>query len=973
MSSIDNLKRIDQNNDGLIDEAEAKQMFHTIRGFSDEEKIEFGYEMDNDEGFKNVIKDLFLDNLYDIKLSLLDGSSLDSRSIKILQGYGVLFFGKTREEMGMIERNITPEIQNIFQEILKTIEINEESKIVDSITIKGNEFSFINPENGMIEIYSIDGLPAVQEIQDKLRHQERKEGQLKLLVDVGTMYRDYLQSILNNISFGFLSQKDERYNSQIQVITSEIQSISAVIDKIQGIKMSDIDLKESTDLIFKSEEDIAQTYEFDEPIYFTSRGLLNNTLDSIAQTNQTYKTIKDIIINGYGKEDDFDSNSILDKKLKIFKLIRGNDGFDDNKHKYDTGIGIQRGLENDILLDKGLNNKSSIKETFENIINIKTNTESQKEFFKSFFDGKLVFFDYLDKNGFDSKEVGEELYDLINETQEQIKKQIESLIESGELKFENEEDKKKKIDEIIIGANVTALSRFMVHKTLDKNQDYVKELGKESELVDLYSKVEGVGDYLSDVDYNSRVETMKFWASQIAIMYVAGLSQLGTRMVVGNSLRIEGATTGTASMTTAQYLGSKAFLTKLGTEATLLGTEGAAFYKVYDILNGLMNSEDVSKLLVRFNVQDWYRTTMFLGVLRAIPPLHYAKVDKMNFGNKVTTDFLKGLGNITLDTAELLGTDIVIKLSFQEGVPNPISNMGDFFDFICEELKFIIPLVIGLRGAENTLGGVAMLEKFEKNLNKDIIVVVNKDGQISIEGLKIDIRRLKQSIDILNKQKQTNKVVNDKQKLRGELQTTKQEYKEQRESSKQSESDIHKAEGYKPKSNDGVKEDLSWSVVYKELGIDLNNIKLEDVIKGFNIKDNVYKGEGISTGFKKLLDRFEGNRSVDDIGKDVGEVVDLEFTKLKDYLDSLEGLTPRQLEQIELFKENIKQVEKRITADFMKSLESRIKSQELNKDYGENIRWLTDVIDSYVKNMDSKLKEGIKNGDIPFVSVPIKK
>lgn len=225
----------------------------------------------------------------------------------------------------------------------------------------------------------------------------------------------------------------------------------------------------------------------------------------------------------------------------------------------------------------------------------------------------------------------------------------------------------------------------------------------------------------------------------------------------------------------------------------------------------------------------------------------------------------------------------------------------------------------------------------------------------------------------MNKQKQTNKVVNDKQKLRWELQTTKQEYKEQRESSKQSESDIHKAEWYKPKSNDWVKEDLSWSVVYKELWIDLNNIKLEDVIKWFNIKDNVYKWEWISTWFKKLLDRFEWNRSVDDIWKDVWEVVDLEFTKLKDYLDSLEWLTPRQLEQIELFKENIKQVEKRITADFMKSLESRIKSQELNKDYWENIRWLTDVIDSYVKNMDSKLKEWIKNWDIPFVSVPIKK
>ncbi len=131
------------------------------------------------------------------------------------------------------------------------------------------------------------------------------------------------------------------------------------------------------------------------------------------------------------------------------------------------------------------------------------------------------------------------------------------------------------------------------------------------------------------------------------------------------------------------------------------------------------------------------------------------------------------------------------------------------------------------------------------------------------------------------------------------------------------------------------------------------------------------EGEWISKWFKAMLDGFRWNETVEQIWNEVSNRINKEFNIFVDYLNKLKWLTERQLEDINRFKNKIEDIKIRIKREFLESLERRIKSKEINQDYADNIRWLTDKIDMYVKNMDTELKKSIKNWDSSLYNIKL--
>ncbi|MDR3151003.1 MAG: hypothetical protein LBU14_05510 [Candidatus Peribacteria bacterium] len=77
------------------------------------------------------------------------------------------------------------------------------------------------------------------------------------------MYKDYLQDILQNIKFKVLTSKDERYETQIGIMQSELEYLENLTKYLDFLgnydELKNLNLNELLDKIIVSEEKIAKT------------------------------------------------------------------------------------------------------------------------------------------------------------------------------------------------------------------------------------------------------------------------------------------------------------------------------------------------------------------------------------------------------------------------------------------------------------------------------------------------------------------------------------------------------------------------------------------------------------------------------------------------------------------------------------------------------------------------------------------
>lgn len=616
------------------------------------------------------------------------------------------------------------------------------------------------------------------EIQKRIEKINNKISHLDLILDISWMYKEYLQSILQNIKLKFMSNKDERYEDQINNVEKQIKNISNIIEYLNLIWNTDELLNiNTTDLLDKlivSEEKIQDLWYFDHPFLLTN-------WKSVEDVNTWYETIKQWLQNP-----NLTNQDIKNLKTNIFKEIRNFDWLDDDKHKYNSSEAIRTRITWNILNNQELNQDIFIKTSFDFIKNFNENDKQElykslswwKDNFKSFLEKNNVFKNLWITNERQQKILLNQIFYTLEDwnknlndeqlkikLQEEINKKIEYLKEKKDNSL-NKEETQKAIDGLENSINTQNLNkvietikqetifksfeRILISQTLSKKSSLVKQIWQTNENVNLYKEIEWIWEFnMSDETFNSISVWTQFLAEQIVIMYASWLIWNAFKSVLW-------------AWETLNLF--KWWMTLKNIWKIWLNTmiEWWWFYLWYTQLNWLVNKQEFNQILDDLNTYDAVRTIVFLWVLRSI--------------NKTGEKF--SLKNITLDTVSILWTDIAIRWVSQlvlwkdwEWIKwvdfNDLKNTNfrKLSKFLIEELEFIIPLVIWLRLAEWWLS----------KTNKKIEVIPTKT-EFVIKWLQKEIRILRQERNIARKKKKNTKEINEK------LKDKKSEYKELRDS-----------------------------------------------------------------------------------------------------------------------------------------------------------------------------------------------
>ncbi len=292
--------------------------------------------------------------------------------------------------------------------------------------------------------------------------------------------------------------------------------------------------------------------------------------------------------------------------------------------------------------------------------------------------------------------------------------------------------------------------RIIISKVLEKKSDLVEVLSKDNKDIKLYSDIEWIWNKISDKTFNNISSKTQFLAEQIAIMYVSWLVWKAFKSVfwVWETVAL------------SRWWMNLGNIWKVWLNTII---EWGGFYLSYTELNSLVNKEDFNQIIDDLNSYDAIRTIIFLWILRAI--------------NKTWENL--SLKNITLDTASILWTDIVIrwisqvilwkkgeKINWVDFNNLENTNFRELSKFLIDELEFIVPLIIWLRIAEWWL---------VKADNKIEVITKENEYIIKIEWVKKDIRILRQKRNILKNKKKDSWVISR------DLREKKSEYKKLRD------------------------------------------------------------------------------------------------------------------------------------------------------------------------------------------------
>lgn len=698
----------------------------------------------------------------------------------------------------------------------KQVDTSEKSK---DIELSNDDFK------NLVEKWNLE-LQKINETNEKINN---KLLSLNLILDISWMYKEYLQSILTNIKFKFVSNKDERYENQIDVIEKKITKINNLTEYLSLLwntdELLDLDVQDLLNKLIVSEEKIQDLWNFDQPVSF-----LWNKENKVDSVNIWYEDIKSSLLSPSIK-----SEEIQGLKMDIFTKIRSFDWLDDDKHRYNTNEWIRVRITDDILNNSSLRKDNFIKNNFDLINSLWE--KSINEFLDAFKWGKENLGTFLEKiklfdnlwitRKSDRVKLLENIYSSLKKWEKNIDenrlweiiknrtiskiKYLESKVEKAENKDEilskinelneslSSEKIKESVEKIKEQTIFKTFERIVIFETLEKKSELVKDISKSDKGVDLYRDIEWIWSFnMSDDEFNSYSTWTQFLAEQIAIMAISG-------WVWSVALRWFWKLAQIWETTHLLKWGFNAInIWKLTTNTVV---EWSAFYLTYTWLNGLVNEKEAVNLFDKLNSYDAVRTIIFLWVLRAISKTNDAITVK----------------DIWLDTASILWTDLIVRASlwqlmWKEKIEwvdfKNLSNfdLKEFWSFLADELKFIIPLVIWLKISDRSVNQIF------KEIDKPRIEFIPQENSylLRIEWLKKDIRILEQNRNSLrNKRRKTSEI-------NARLREKKAEYKEAKKSKIEFvwEQTINKAILQKPEQTTTKSEEKKRSNSKEDINVD---------------------------------------------------------------------------------------------------------------------------------------------------------
>lgn len=737
--------------------------------------------------------------------------------------------------------------------------------------------------------------------EQELKQLDQKLIQVDLIRDVASMYKEYLQSIMESIKVKFLTNKPERYKDQIDTISKQVEYLKNLEIYLWTLKNYD-ELKNLnlTDLVNKmivSEEKLSQTWFLDQPLW-NSMLYHEATVDGV---NEWYEDIKKMLLTP-----NLTREKAEEIKLKIFSKIRKFDalGTDDNWLVLDSWGPISSRIVPNILQNKDLRKRPDINTTFGILENFWDKEKKGlfdslkwwKENLKTFLTNSKVLEKLWFRNNSDKNDFIDDLYKNLKENlnkinEAQIKKDLETETKNrfDYLIARTPENQQKEVktqkENALKDENISALvetfkekaiftlfEKTVMNRVLENNATYVRNTWFKNEAVNLYRDIEWIWDKISDTTFNNISIFSKTLVEQIAIMYVAWVIwSVAVKWASYGELVASLPTTWIGLKNTAMLWAS-------------LSYESLIVYLGYTWANWLINEKEARQLFDKLNNYDLVRNIVFLWVLKNIP------MDSMKSIVDPSSKLYNETKRILIDTWALLWTDIIVRASlwelmWKEWIPTDVDwnyTWEKWIDFATDELKSIIPLIIWLRQAEKSVWKL-----FENGNKPKITVNVTPDEFIiNIEWLKKEIRTLRQERNSLRNKWKSTREVSDK------LTEKKREYKSARDEN--GENTINatpnkKEENITPVLQSGTsqrpKEDTSKSKDSNKANdkVNLNTWEktIQDMLKG-NI-ESVMKWfdvsrQSLSRSFEELLSKWWDKQKAEEL---ISQEVDVRVKQLE--------------------------------------------------------------------------------------------
>lgn len=149
-----------------------------------------------------------------------------------------------------------------------------------------------------------------------------------------------------------------------------------------------------------------------------------------------------------------------------------------------------------------------------------------------------------------------------------------------------------------------------------------------------------------------------------------------------------------------------------------------------------------------------------------------------------------------------------------------------------------------------------------------------------------------------------------------------------------------------------------WTDIRSDLPIEWG-VTLEKLMSWFWFRERMENW--LVKWFDTLLWKFANLRNISTIREESWIIIDAELNALIKYMDWLTWLSKFEQEMLAKFKNELPQTKKRLLNEFTEAIESRIKGKELGEKYW-NIKFVTEKIDMFVKNMDKGLRDNVSSG-----------
>lgn len=737
--------------------------------------------------------------------------------------------------------------------------------------------------------------------EQELKQIDQKIIQIDLIKDVASMYKEYLQSIMEAIKMKFLTNKPERYGNQIDTISKQVEYLKNLETYLWTLKnydeLKNLNLNDLVNQMIVSEEKLSQTWFLDQPLW---NSLLYHeaTVDGV---NEWYEDIKKMLLTP-----NLTREKAEEIRLKIFAKIRRFDVLwtDDNWLVLDSSDAISKRVIPNVLQNKDLRKRPDINSTFGILENFWDKEKKGlfdslkwwKENLKTFLTNskildKLWFRTSNDKNDF-VDDLYKNLKENLNKINEaQIKKDFETETKNrfDYLLARTPENQKSKIlkdretalqDDNLLAwvellkqeAIFTLFEKTVMNRVLENNATYVKNTWFKDTAVNLYRDIEWIWDKISDKTFNNISIFTKTLVEQIALMYVAWIVWWVAIKWASYWELVASLPTTWVSLKNTTMLASS------------LSYESLIVYLSYTWMNWLVNEKEARQLFDKLNNYDLVRNIVFLWVLKNIP------MDSMKQVVDPSSKLFNESKRILIDTWALLWTDIIVRASlwelmWKEWIPTDVDwnyTWEKWLDFATDELKSIIPLIIWLRQAERSIWKL-----FENGNQPKVTVNVTPDEFIiNIEWLKKEIRTLRQQRNSLrNKWKSTREVSEKLADKKREYKSLRDENSENTMSATPNKKDENitpvlqnnspvkpKDESSKQKDNNTANDKVNLNTWEKTIQ-EMLKWNVESVMKWFDISR-----QSLSRSFEELLSKWWDKQKAEEL---ISQEVDIRVKQLE--------------------------------------------------------------------------------------------